>query len=187
MRRLNIAEDVMRTLVARHPFYEIARMFKCDTRTVGALASRYGLRSAFAAKAATTAEEERIRALRAEGLSVKRIAETLGRSQEFVAKRVWAEAGDDVAERDDDESDEDESEEDESDEDLLLQCEGWPRPDTDHAQALGHRCYEDMSVRILERECPPQRAPLNGGALASAARLANRSTLRSSADLCTEE
>jgi len=172
MRRLNISEDVMRTLVARHPFYEIARMFKCDTRTVGMIASRYGLSSAFAAKAATAEEEERIRELRAEGMSIKRIAETLGRSQEFVAKRASAEDSDD--------------DDDETAEERYARRRGWPRPDTTHAMALGDRTYEDMSGEILVRECPPGRWPLNGTALASVARTSSRSPSRSSADLCAE-
>jgi hypothetical protein len=172
MNRVTIDEATMRQLVATHRFYEIARMYKCDVRLVGRLAQQYGLRSAFVAKAATAEEEARVRELLAAGWSVKAIAEELGRSQDFVQRRM--EACDDV---DDDESGEG---------DAPLRT-GWPIPHTTAEAALCGRRYDDVREEILDRECPPFRWPLNGAALAAAARNAAVSFSRSAADLCMEE
>jgi len=170
MRTLHLSEPLLRDLVARYPFYEIARMYKCDARMVGALAAKYGLASAFVAKAGTEEEKVRIRELAAEGIPIKRIALAIGRSQDFVARRLKTMDEDD-------------------DDDWLEEAwssEGWPRPDTTCAEALRGRRYDDVDEEILAREVPPNRLPLNGAALSSAARAANRSTSRSNADLCAD-
>ncbi|TAK98952.1 MAG: helix-turn-helix domain-containing protein [Rhodospirillaceae bacterium] len=171
MRRFQVAESVLRDLVARFPYYEIARMYKCDTRTVGALAACYGLSSAFVAKAGTAEEIERIRELSAQGWPIKQIADTLGRSQEFVSRRVKAVA---------------ESGEVQTPYRRPSRA-GWPLPYTSAEEALGEQQFDDMDEQVLARECPPHLRPLNGAALASAAQAANRSYSRSSADLCADE
>ena len=171
MRRLEIAETVLRDLVARYPFYEIARQYQCDTRTVGVLAARYGLMHAFVAKAGTAEEDARIRDLNGQGWPIKRIADTLGRSQDFVSRRINAitdsSGGRSPYRR--------------------PSRAGWPLPYTTVDAALGERRFEDVDEDVLVRECPPHLRPLNGAALASAAQAANRSYSRSSADLCADE
>jgi len=119
MRTLHLSEPLLRDLVARYPFYEIARMYKCDARMVGALAAKYGLASAFVAKAGPEEEKVRIRELAAEGMPIKRIALAIGRSQDFVARRLKTMDEDD-------------------DDDWLEEAwssEGWPRPDTACAES----------------------------------------------------
>jgi len=171
MRRFQVTEPVLRDLVARHPYYEIARMFQCDTRTVGVLAARYGLASAFVAKAGTAEEIARIRELSAQGWPIKRIADTLGRSQDFVSRRIKAvdETGDLPAPY------------------RRPPRTGWPLPNTSAEEALSGRRFDNVDEEVLVREWPPHLRPINGAALASAAQAANRSYSRSSADLCADE
>ena len=85
MRRIEIAEAELRELVAREPFHVIAARLDCDTRTIGALAARYGLESAFAAKAATAAEEAQIAAWTTEGWGREfaEVAKSAGREIEL--------------------------------------------------------------------------------------------------------
>jgi hypothetical protein len=169
-RRVIIPEAALRTLVARYPFYAIAQIYKCDTRTVGMLAAEYGLRSAFIAKAPTEEEVARVHALAAEGLSIKKIAQMLGRSQDFVARRVREMPP--VDDGDDDEG---------------VSRDGWPVPDTTMSDALAGRRFEDASTDALLREWPAGRRPLNGMQLAAVGRFASRSMSRSTADLCAED
>lgn len=169
MSRFDLDEATFRALAAKAPFYAIAARFDVDTRTVAALAARYGVASAFVAKGATAAEEAEIRARSAEGWSIKRIATALGRSQDFVARRIHGLS---------------------APEDLALTGRpprgAWPRPTTTAAQALRGRSYDDVPAAVLAREWPPRRGAVNGAALATAGRLSAHSTSRSTADLCAD-
>jgi hypothetical protein len=178
--RLDIPSDVLAGLVARHPFYEIARMYDCDPRSVSALANLYGLTSAFGTKRATEEELARIRALVAEGWNLSRIAEDLGRSFDFVFRHVRRMERTDIAPACDGGCG------DETEPYVRPSRISWPKPTTSHEEALAGRLYEDMSEQVLCREWPPRRFPVNGAALASAAQVASRSASRSCADLCAE-
>ncbi len=170
MSRWTLDEATLRALVAQQPFYAIAARFNIDTRAVAALAARYGLTSAFVAKAATAPEEARIAELQDAGWSIKRIAEAMGRSQDFVARRVHGLAkpvGAAVRGR--------------------PSRGAWPRPDTNIETALRKRSYDDVDETVLARECPPGRWAINGAALAAAGRFAAGSFTRSAADLCADE
>lgn len=170
MTRRVIDEAQFRALVAIYPLYEVAERLEIGRRAVSVLAARYGLSSGFVSRGATAAEEARIHALAEEGLSVKAIAEEMGRSHEFVARRLNG---------------------------LAKPAEGcappsrtrrraWPRPDTTIEAALGGRRYEDVTATTLDRECPPGRWPINGVSLAAVGRFAATSFTRSSADLCAD-
>ena len=170
MTRRIIDEAEFRALVAAYPLYIVAERLDLSRRTVSVLAARYGLTSAFGVRKATAAEDASIQALAAQGHSVSHIAAQIGRSHEFVARRL---NGDAPPVR-------------ESETARRPRSGAWPIPDTTIGVALDGRHYEDVAREVLDRECPPGRWPINGAALASVGRFAATSYTRSTADLCAD-
>ena len=168
MKRLDIDAATLRELVEQYPLYQIAQRYDCEARRVVALARDYGFGSAFTARPATADEVTEIFRLVDAGWSAKRIATYLGRSQDFVGRRV---------------------------NNLVLPPDrhigrptriGWPKVESTPEKALCGRHYEDVDEETLLRECPPGRWPINGAALAAAGRWSATSQSRSAADLCAE-
>ena len=168
MTRRDIDEAEFRALVAEYPLYVVAERLEMNRRTVTLMAERYGLASAAAPPRGTAEEWTRIQALAGEGCTITHIAKQLGRSQEFVARRLNRLARP-------------------TDAPTPRRKRGtWPQPDTTIEAALKGGRYEDVAETLLRRECPAGRWPINGAALAAVGRFAATSFTRSSADLCTD-
>ncbi len=89
MRPRNIPESQLREMVKTMSFAAIAKHFGCDVRAIGKLAAACGWKTCHGKHPEKPGEVARIRELRALLWSVKAIADDLGRSQEFVARRIW--------------------------------------------------------------------------------------------------
>lgn len=91
-----------------------------------------------------------------EGWSIKKIAKEMGRSQECVARRIGRNK---------------------------MRNNDFPVPDTDEYRALDGRLYEDVSQDALNRECSPDRPPMNGAAASAYVRRVEWPS-QSAASLC---
>lgn len=158
-------DDLFRQLASEHPFYVVAKRMGVGQRAVSNHAKRLGLPSVGAIKLPTAAEIARVNDLTAAGWSVKRIADEIGRSQDFVARRRREAQGlADPRKRG-------------------RPTEGSRAGDPVSADTGDYR-YEDMPESILAREWPQWRVPVNGAALAAAGRLACASMVGCSAQSC---
>lgn len=137
MTPFRIPEDTLRDLTSRFSMAGIAKMYRTHPYKVISLAREYGI-EVMPASEVQNREVATIREMAAAGHSMKVIADSIGRSQDFVARRSGS---------------------------GLKAIAQWPKPDTDEWRALDGRKYEDVSEAVLEREWPLPN-PIDGDAYA---------------------
>lgn len=156
--RLTITEESFRTLAAQMPFYKMAETLDVGLRTITWLACKWRVRSQFGTKPGTAEEAAMCVKLREQGLSQKAIAEAIGRSQDFVSRRLAGKERRHPGGK-------------------LVECTPWPKKETTMKAAMGERRYDSVRVPAgptvdgnrMARRARVDAMPLQGSAAAMCA------------------